>query len=392
VAAVAWLTVLGGLLWQTQRIEELPPPEPATRKAASDLIGGSPLSTGPATSGQNSGTASSPDESLPTPAPRIEAVDDPPIPKGGRVVGRVTSTRDGTPVIGCEIRIRKFKGTRRPPETMDDFLEEIRNDLPEVRSAGGGDHFPIYVDLPRTDREGRFQVHWLSPEPCSVRFRDSEFLDRTVEPVYVTEGADTPLEIALEPNPLSRSAAPYGRLLVEVVDNLGAPRPRVSVSVTPGRDRDESDPRMGRPKAKTWAESGMTGADGLAVFDLPPGVCEVTLAGWDWAAQAPREALISSSGEARVRLVAEDGTLLRVRTEDSDGHPVPNATLELHDRDGRLIATRGPVVPHSVRLVPGDYRVTVRAPGFEDTAIVVRVLMQSIQELVMKARRVDAPR
>ncbi|HEX5720976.1 MAG TPA: carboxypeptidase-like regulatory domain-containing protein, partial [Thermoanaerobaculia bacterium] len=208
-----------------------------------------------------------------------------------------------------------------------------------------------------TDEEGRFVLSGLKPGTAYVTAMASGYRTRAAQAVQVPEeGQAPPVEITLDP----------GTSLEGIVrDSRGNPLPRAYVQV---QGPDPTSSRMSIPTDE---------AGHYEIGDLEPGPFEVQASLHN--GPSTRVAWEIRAGRNRLDLKLSEGTEVSGRIVDSQGSPVPGASLTLHAVAGEgetpMYRPQTEVVSSAdgsfafQGISDGEYRLTGSRQGFAPATI-----------------------
>jgi hypothetical protein len=281
----------------------------------------------------------------------------------GVLEGRVSRASDGSAVEGVVVKLAALQ--TRGNRAVTDALA----------TSGADGRYRIY-GLPT----GSFAAFVRAPSASGAEGLASEFR----EPVEVSEGNSTVLDFAL---------VPEGKAAVSVFDSEGKPAPGVSAGIFPiGASHPLARGFLGESD-----ESGVARGKGIH-----PGRCFAWAGTPETGFGFSEEGSVVGGEEATFRVDLRKGTDVRVRATDEQDRPVrvtfPSRLPAFTDSRGRpvlAIPGRGPggeVLPDEVAWVlpAGEYTLRVRAFGYREASLPVRVGEKSPQEIVVRLERATA--
>ncbi|MCI0589343.1 MAG: carboxypeptidase-like regulatory domain-containing protein [Planctomycetes bacterium] len=279
----------------------------------------------------------------------------------GAIEGSVTRASDGSPVPHAQVGVTAVEG----------------------RPFHGG---------ATSDAKGRFRVEGLSPGSYSVRVRtsgwsgsrprqgQSSLTGGEAGPVVLGEGEVGRADLVLREG---------GSVGFSVTDPEGKPKAWAYVRIRRSDDSGEPFPGVNYGRCD---DQGIATATGL-----PPGRY-VVQASVEGLGQSPTEEVSVTEGavaESVLRL--RPGTLVQVRVVWEPKVPL-HARVHFRGAEGWEIwapsdeRRGGPGEAFAeAHLVPGEYTLLARAPGYRDSAVPVRVGVESPQQAVVRLER-EPPR
>jgi protocatechuate 3,4-dioxygenase beta subunit len=304
---------------------------------------------------------------------REECVIDFPLPSG-MIAGRVVGAPDGRPVAGAEVRLEWTAAGGAADSWVSGSVEGNANadgrfafaDLPagtyRVTASEGGDFWAR-----NAAERGPEALAPAAQGPLDLRDGESAVVD-----FLLSRGA---VAVATVVDPEGHPARDVMVRLVPVTEAPGAP--------TALRGMTTSTDRRGVAR---WA-------------GIPPGrfraVCEPS----KYPRAESGEATLRVGEEKTFRIELREGTTAGVRVLDGDDRPIAAARVEFLDEGGRVSWAQArtwrfvggaEVSAYLAPLVPGGYTIRVRAEGWKEESIPVRIGTDSPAEFVVRLRREEA--